>query len=1770
MGKSPTPPARLEDKRDQDFLVPVVVPLKEGLSPIVNSAAFPGVPKNRLYHVQFSPAWMRPFMSHLPGRSTQFTHVRVDWCPERLRSPGGITSWSKTLGYDTMYKMDSKTWWSYRMTDVYVKHPQKPEFTHLCSLEGEMWGIHRSLRNSKLTHVVGSRHAERQLVDGNSWISLTYYVMLKENYLDPKTRAGKIVAEDPGNSGADTDEFREIAETPRATEGDVDPDGDDVSEPGVSFQQSVLAEDASPAYADRYDIAADDTPGTVKSDFPDDPFNELDWVNAYHTHIKDLGDEIPKWGPYTPRECRQCGAKSNAKDVISLSQHCTQCDPTFAKAFVEKVFRNGGDTVQWGTAVSSVARALCDPEYVPYVFCGGCDLEVAEAQALQDCREEAVEAGVVPRLPEIPDDTPAAAMGLTNPRCRDCSESPPQSNVCQSFASCRACVGKACNIVSYQSLIGGSCYEDCTCPGFHSFPYNSECPLCCEANKLHRPHLRGKNKVPVIGDFSCDLVERRDPDEPIQFVLVGVNANAGAGVRKIPVVIPMANKSEPSCERAIRAMLLKAEHIWGAPPTKRLHSDGEAGITALDTKLHEIAISLTHTEGNDSQANGVAEGENAICTRTARSSIHAALRHLPKEARSKASRALWPYAMVHAADRRCIMEWKEKGCNDIKAMHEPRIYEDDMRPFLSRVIVRPGSGVKPDRQDPIGILAWYLHADPWVSRATKVLCAEAPYNISSYQSVNSVMERKEDPDSWIFPPSTLGLPPAVQRRPDFPALDSKKWIECSRCHKFRGVSSDLHVHFCAQKSPFQCCQLSKPDGTKWECATAEEKDAWDDKIARGEKKPKRRVRIKPIHSGEVQKRLLAARQKESNSKWYYPLPKPQKVVTRFHFTKGETLDVESPSEVTRCQFLPKDQLHRWSDLIRRETFDMSDPPVRLEETVRGKGRRPKAQLGKQSQDQLSGEFVRVISPDPGESEEPAIEVKWKDVPRAERANLYDERRASIARLSRALKVHPSDIVDRTSQAFSVMLDWFSTEESIRIDEEDDLDVDPNDRVGDHEIDLGDVEWKKYRKTDIDEKSEPFEFDHSRAGWHNPLPESCSGHIKTEFVLDDDTSIFRTDEDATVFRTMPRIESYPLWSRVRRRITYDLGKDGEPIIADETLPSPHANLSKVDPTRNQIAGQGESDGAIPSPKALVNQMLRISDAKLRATYSETVGKEIGRMLQFSTWGPPIARSLIPDIAWVYRVNMLYGIKNAEHPDRAKDKARLVLQGNLRFTKSGRLKLDKWYRTPGEFWAPASSMAGFRLIVAIGTILGHPVETIDLDAAYLQSKVRGEVSDYLEMTPEILEGMTPDWQIQIAKAREDDILAGGTGQVVFPLLRNMYGKTTSGYNFIGDLQSDLEALGWRRMPHCYGSFYKRCTHTGKIQVLANYVDDFAAALSPQSREAEWNAIGGPDGGKGGWVFDPPRLVDRFLGIECRYPEEGNYRWIILEQVHYMSLVIKRYEEAQKVKVPVTPLKNLPTDEPPLDKELKSESGTQIRSALGGLMYAARGTRPDILKACHTTSRRVTRWEAGSAKFFEKVLGYCKYHEERGLSFDCRNTSSDLADWAIHAFVDSSLDIPWSQSGVMICAAPRGENNGDDGPFLVLDYQSTGQEYVKLSPAESETVGLVQAARASLKYLFSWELIAPWNSDEQDCVYVHVDNAQAQAFAERGWSAALVHVARTYACNVLWVTERIRQGFFKILHEPTKRMLVDPLTKLMQPIQLVERGVLVRAIPAPVAEN
>ena len=106
-----------------------------------------------------------------------------------------------------------------------------------------------------------------------------------------------------------------------------------------------------------------------------------------------------------------------------------------------------------------------------------------------------------------------------------------------------------------------------------------------------------------------------------------------------------------------------------------------------------------------------------------------------------------------------------------------------------------------------------------------------------------------------------------------------------------------------------------------------------------------------------------------------------------------------------------------------------------------------------------------------------------------------------------------------------------------------------------------------------------------------------------------------------------------------------------------------------------------------------------------------------------------------------------------------------------------------------------------------------------------------------------------------------------------------------------------------------------------------------------------------------------------------------------------------------------------------------------------------------------------------------------------------------------------------------------------------------------------------RVGLSYLSSWEIICDFDPTQMDerppcCVLIQrEDNSQCILLMQRGWSASLVAVPRIYGVSILWCTERISEGRVKVVQEPTKRMLADCLTKLMQPELLYSRGILIK---------
>ena len=144
-------------------------------------------------------------------------------------------------------------------------------------------------------------------------------------------------------------------------------------------------------------------------------------------------------------------------------------------------------------------------------------------------------------------------------------------------------------------------------------------------------------------------------------------------------------------------------------------------------------------------------------------------------------------------------------------------------------------------------------------------------------------------------------------------------------------------------------------------------------------------------------------------------------------------------------------------------------------------------------------------------------------------------------------------------------------------------------------------------------------------------------------------------------------------------------------------------------------------------------------------------------------------------------------------------------------------------------------------------------------------------------------------------------------------------------------------------------------------------------------------------------------------------------------------------------------------------------------------------------------------------------------------------------------------------------------EDSVFLPVEFASVAQKYVKLSPAEAETVCAVHALRYGLRYAESWRSL---NSEEfstdqvvdmnwqvpANCVLrQREDNSACIQLLTRGWSKSLSHVSTVYGVSSLWAAERAAEGRVEFVHEGTAEIAADPLTKLTQPTVLFRRRIL-----------
>ena len=458
-------------------------------------------------------------------------------------------------------------------------------------------------------------------------------------------------------------------------------------------------------------------------------------------------------------------------------------------------------------------------------------------------------------------------------------------------------------------------------------------------------------------------------------------------------------------------------------------------------------------------------------------------------------------------------------------------------------------------------------------------------------------------------------------------------------------------------------------------------------------------------------------------------------------------------------------------------------------------------------------------------------------------------------------------------------------------------------------------------------------------------------------------------------------------------------------------------------------------------------------------------------------------------WVLR------IKKNSAGEVEKYKARLVARG---FTQ---IYGVDYYET----YAPVARLASFRILLALAARNNWPIHSFDFDSAFLNSKLEEDEVIYIEQPPGYETKDPKYW--------------------VWRLWKALYGLKQGARNWYKALCRAMEELGFTRLEADHGVFFKRIGED--VVILAVHVDDCAVTGNSMTIIEEFmiemnKKYKLTDTGPASWL----------LGIKIT--RDLTNRKLSLSKHAYIEAIITKYNfnDLKPLAIPIDPSIPLSkTQGPSKLEDVARMKNIPYREAVGSLMYAAMGTRPDIAFATSTVAQFCdnpgwVHWEA-MKWIFRYLLGTKKLElvyggESRGIV----------------GYVDAD-------------GASQEHRRAISGYVFIVDggavsWSSKKQELVTLSTTEAEYVAQTHAAKEAvwLRRLLT-ELFGPMEGPTT----LFSDSKSAIALAQDGhYHARTKHIDIRYH----FIRYIIEAGTIKLVYCSTDNVTADTLTKALPSVK------------------
>ena len=449
-------------------------------------------------------------------------------------------------------------------------------------------------------------------------------------------------------------------------------------------------------------------------------------------------------------------------------------------------------------------------------------------------------------------------------------------------------------------------------------------------------------------------------------------------------------------------------------------------------------------------------------------------------------------------------------------------------------------------------------------------------------------------------------------------------------------------------------------------------------------------------------------------------------------------------------------------------------------------------------------------------------------------------------------------------------------------------------------------------------------------------------------------------------------------------------------------------------------------------------------------------------------------------WVYK------IKYDSSGNIERYKARLVARG---FTQRYGIDYE-------ETFAPVVKFASLRCLLALAAFEDMELHQMDVKTAYLNGDLKEEI--FMEQP----EGFDT-----------------GDGKMC-RLRKSLYGLKQAGRTWYEKIDNTFAELGFVRSEADHSIYVK--DKDGVKTIIALYVDDLVIACNDEAALASIKR-------ELGQHYEMKDLGTLHYCLGLRITRNRETRTIAIDQTRYIEGVLERYgmADCKSIGTPLDPGTKLVKGGDLAENE--EMRGVPYINAVGSLMYAMLGTRPDIAQAVGVLSKfsadpRPTHWKA-----VKRVMRYLQGSKEAALTYKPTNDTSMVgfsdADWA------GNLDDRRSTTGYVFRIGSG-----------AVCWASKRQATVALSSTEAEYVALTQATKEAV-----WlrKLLASMGYEQDVATTIHVDNQGAIALAKNS-----VYHARTKHIDIQYhfVREKVTDGNIKLEYCETEKMPADALTKAL----------------------